>query len=304
MPILFPLVRNAFKNRKMASSSAHAPSDPGLTCDKCGMPGLQGQRGLATHVGMSVLCRGALGLDARQRMEQHTAAQALAQASQSKQALREQERCSSYRTESRAAMLDHLQEQRFGKLREATAIGDSKQLVETALEHIRPELYRRVQPHVASGTMDLRAVIQDVCDVFGQHMPSDAPAGQASIFTERAEMKAHAASFGSAAVEAQERTLGWQAKQSMDAEGQPCGPTRLVRSFCYDVPVDGTLRRLFQTDPRAWQMVLDACAAWERAIPDDGATERVVFDIPDGEYFSTHPNPNPNLTLTLALSLR
>ena len=88
------------------------------------------------------------------------------------------------------------------------------------------------------------------------------------------------------------RTLGWRALRSRDAEGIEFGPARLKEAFCYDVPVDATLRRLLQTDPRAWAQVQEACERWANvsdAYKKEKLEEMIFFDIPDGTYFRDHP---------------
>jgi hypothetical protein len=230
-----------------------------LRCSCCGKAGLDGEHGVQIHVGKSPFCNGARGIDARQALAQQTAA-SMVDAGSKDQA--ERVRIEQYKVETHAAMLDRLQEQRFGKLRDATQIAQQKDLVVAAVDQIKPEIFRRVKPLLDDSATDLSAIVAQVCDVFGQ-LP-DKKGGDYNIYSEKSEMRAHERSFGTARVYAQERTLGWLELRSTDAEGVGHGRSRVQRRFCHDVPVDATLRRLLQTDVRARRQVQEASARWAR----------------------------------------
>lgn len=263
-----------------------------LFCSCCGHAAEQ-YSFLKMHIAKSRICEGALGLDARQQHERSlVVARKAAEAQQLSpvHAAEERERQQQHRDETRATMLASLQEQRFGKLRSAPSIADGKALVTSAMHRVKPELIRRLAPMLNGSDIDeLRGVVDDICDVFGVMRKSD------SILTEKAEMAAHMADLDATMVSAVERTLGWRMLRSCDAEGHGVGPTRRRRSFCVDVPVDATLRRLLQCDARAWEQVIEASARWgAHATAGDSAAasmsnETVLFDIPDGEYFRKHP---------------
>ena len=68
-----------------------------------------------------------------------------------------------------------------------------------------------------------------------------------------------------------------------------CHKMLAERSFCFDVAVDATVRRLMQCDARAWEQVQAASKRWSERPPPAGTQETIFFDIEDGEFFQKHP---------------
>ena len=256
-----------------------------VQCDRCGWTGID----LMIHRGLSPLCSGALGLNALQVLQQ---ARASVSTENHNLDAGELESRALFRGTTRDAMLEHLAWRRFDALDSGTSLAAGKEFVTTAMDLVKPELHRRLQSSMTCSDDFLRDTIADVCDVFGQLQPPNANAtdgSYASIYSEAREMRAHEQKFAEAAVKPTERTLGWRGERSMDAEGQAFGPVRLKRAFCFDVAVDATLRRLMQCDARAWAQVEEASERWQQNPPEEGAEETVFFDIPDGEFFRSHP---------------
>jgi hypothetical protein len=249
---------------------------------------------LANHTSRpNSICGGALGLGVVQQHERLLADARAAQVAVSNApaiAAMEKDRRQQHRDDTRAAMLQKLQVQRFGKLRGAPSIADGKALVATAVQQIKPELMRRIAPMLKEGERSvdlLRAVVNETCDVFGQLQLTEHDL--LPILSEKGEMAAHAKDLHDTMVHAVERELGWRELRSHDAEGVGFGRMRKRRSFCYDVPVDATLRRLLQCDARAWEQVKSASQRWGSVRDGASGSETILFDIPDAEYFRNHP---------------
>jgi hypothetical protein len=272
------------------------------TCSRC----RQVCDDLRSHQGRHPLCSGALGLNALQVLQQ---ARASVSTEHHNLDAGETEHRTIFRGTVRDAMLEHLAWRRFDALDSGTSIAAAKELVTTAMNLVKPELFRRLQSSMSCSDDILRDSIASVCDVFGQLQPDDATGtgGSMSIFSEAREMGAHEQKFAEAAVKPTERTLGWRGERSIDAEGQPFGPVRLKRAFCFDVAVDATLRRLMQCDARAWAQVQEASERWCQQPPAAGTQETVYFDIPDGSFFKDHPelglNAGPDGSVKLAFIL-
>ena len=176
----------------------------GVVCDCCGWSGFN----LDGHKALSVICSGALGVSVMEVQQRLTKEALTDDNDAAARDAGEQERCKRYEGDVRASMLDSLAERRFGKLEPATSIAAQKELVDTAMRSVKPELFRRVQPLLAADVSGdrLRDVIGVVCDVFGQMKPRSAPASECSIYSEKMEMRAHEHSFAEAAVHAK---WGW-----------------------------------------------------------------------------------------------
>ena len=93
------------------------------------------------------------------------------------------------------------------------------------------------------------------------------------------------------------RWLGNRHEHSRDAEGWIVGPGWWKHDYCYDVPIEQTLRRMFIEDPRAYTQVKAMHKRMEERAKASGTGQQayvhdkdsVIFDIPDGSMYRNHP---------------
>jgi hypothetical protein len=190
-------------------------------------------------------------------------------------------------------MLEVLGHLRFDLFVPATTVGYLKAAIESTLSLVSREVKRRF-----SSSWEIITGITDICDVFSSVRPSPATLAldpeypSRRIDTEKTEMAGHQQRFGPSKIEPLRRVLGWRTLQSVDAEGVAFGPVRRKESFCYDVKVDDTLRRLMQCDSRAAGQIAASAAKWDQTtLPSTTliTPSPVYFDIPDGSAFRNHP---------------
>ena len=55
------------------------------------------------------------------------------------------------------------------------------------------------------------------------------------------------------------------------------------------MPMARITERLLQEDPRAWEMTLLAQRKWFTHPPKKGTSQKIYFDVDDGDLFDEHP---------------
>ena len=106
------------------------------------------------------------------------------------------------------------------------------------------------------------------------------------IETEASEAAHHRSLLGRTLISPVERRLGSHKVSVKDAEGQEY-TSRLVKDYCYDIPLVQQIQALMEYDPAAWDQILASSEAWSQ--DDVRPSPDVIADIPDGKLFIEHP---------------
>ena len=89
-------------------------------------------------------------------------------------------------------------------------------------------------------------------------------------------------------IEPVEHVFGRTLSHTTDAEGFTYSKKTVTHKGYY-MPMTRVLERLFQEDPRAWEMVLLSQNKWFAKPPAKGASQKIYFDVDDGDLFDEHP---------------
>jgi hypothetical protein len=171
-----------------------------------------------------------------------------------------------------------LSEQRYDRNMANTHIQAWKEGVLAIFKVRRKELLRRLRAGVVvTEGKDLEGMVGDIMDIFS---------GLHSEKREAADLKVR---LGDRLVTPVQRTLGTRTLQATDSDGFKSGPSKSSERFCYDLPVDQTLAVLLQHDERARRQFRAASRRWAAGAGNAVEGEQILFDIPDGLAFKSHP---------------
>jgi len=106
------------------------------------------------------------------------------------------------------------------------------------------------------------------------------------IETEATEAAHHRSLLGRTLISPVERRLGTHKVSVKDAEGQEY-TSRIVKDYCYDIPLVQQIQALIEYDSAAWDQILRSSEAWSQ--DDVRPSPDVIADIPDGKLFIEHP---------------
>ena len=242
-------------------------------CRICGKR-FQTHHGLQTH----------FGKDCKHRPHSEYATQASLQAADKQAATladramleadAERRRCAIFEKTRRAAIMDDLTRLRYDVFMPSSHVDQFKAGVTKWLELTREELVRRLTPLVGTENMlHLEHISRTIMDLFDGIRTTDQEGAQL-----RATLPL---------IKLEPRILGESRMEIKDAEGNVYR-SKTVKHACYDVPIDASLHRLMEEDPKAWEMVQLTIKEWSAEPPTRGSS-RVLADIVDGSVFYNHP---------------
>jgi hypothetical protein len=165
-------------------------------------------------------------------------------------------------------------------LREDSALGDAqmdrvKGKMASMLQVCEKELVRRLQPKMRStADASLKSTVHEVLNVFS---------GLESGHKEFAYLK-DTCEY----IDPIEHVFGRSLAHTTDAEGFTYSK-KTVTHRGYYMPMARITERLLQEDPRAWEMTLLAQRKWFTHPPKKGTSQKIYFDVDDGDLFDEHP---------------
>lgn len=232
--------------------------------------------GMQTHVGR----------DCKHRSQLHSeyATQAALQAAEEQAETKEdramadadaeRRRCAIFEKTRRAAILDDLTRLRYDVFMPSSHVDQFKAGVTKWLELTREELVRRLTPLVGTENMlDLEYVARTTMDLFDGIRTTDQEGARLRDTLPLLKIEP--------------RILGESTIDIKDAEGN-IYRSKTTKHYCHDVPIDASLHRLMEEDPKAWEMVQLTMKEWSAEPPTRGSS-RVIADIVDGSVFYNHP---------------
>ena len=186
----------------------------------------------------------------------------------------ERRRCAIFEKTRRTVILDDLTRLRYDSFVASSHVDQFKAGVTRWLELARDELVRRLKPLVGEGNMlHLEYIARTTMDLFDQIRTTEQEGSQ--LRTKLPLLKL------------EPRLLGESLLEIKDADGIVYR-SKTIKHTCYDVPIDASLHRLMEEDPKAWEMVKLTIKEWSAEPPARGSS-RVIADIVDGSVFYNHP---------------
>jgi hypothetical protein len=251
-----------------AAAAAAADTQP-FKCKVC-------LRGFATREGLNVHW-GKVCKRVNPKLVQPTASKAQSNASDNVEAAADAETrlAQMYEKEQRTLVLNDLTRFRYDLFTPDSHISQMKTAMQSWLRLANDELIRRLTPLVGAANQPaLASIAASTLDIFNNIRTAQQ---EGAVLRQKLPL-----------LEVGPRKLGPpRTVEVKDAEGVVFRRKQVV-DYAYDVPVDASVARLLQEDPRVWEAVQKTMEEWSGAPPERGA-ERIIADIVDGQVFINHP---------------